>query len=224
MTLPRSGSSPRPPTARSPTITLEMLTKARELGGTVEASTSAATPTRSPPTLGAHGATKVLRHRRPRRRACRASRSPRPSPAAIEGGDAPDLILFGTTYDGRDIAGRLSVKLDKPVLTNIVDLERRRRRRRRAPSRSSVAPERDAPSSPAAGPTSSSFRPKSFAAEESGGGAAAGRAARRARRRRRRCGQDHEPPRRGGHRARSSTRPPSSSPVAVASARPTSTR
>jgi electron transfer flavoprotein alpha subunit len=43
--------------------------------------------------------------------------------AAIEGGDAPDLIMFGTTYDGRDIAARLSVKLDKPVLTNNVDVE-----------------------------------------------------------------------------------------------------
>ena len=31
--------------------------------------------------------------------------------------------MFGTTYDGRDIAGRLSVKLDKPVITNNIDIE-----------------------------------------------------------------------------------------------------
>jgi electron transfer flavoprotein alpha subunit len=31
--------------------------------------------------------------------------------------------MFGTTYDGRDVAARLSVKLDTPVITNIVDLE-----------------------------------------------------------------------------------------------------
>ena len=34
--------------------------------------------------------------------------------ALIEGGNAPDAILIPATYDGRDIAGRLSVKLDKP--------------------------------------------------------------------------------------------------------------
>ena len=47
--FPRSGSSPRPLDGKVATITLELLTKARELGGTVEASTAAATPTRSPP-------------------------------------------------------------------------------------------------------------------------------------------------------------------------------
>jgi electron transfer flavoprotein alpha subunit len=31
-------------------------------------------------------------------------------------------VLLPATYDGRDIAGRLSVKLDRPVLTNVVDL------------------------------------------------------------------------------------------------------
>jgi len=35
----------------------------------------------------------------------------------------PDAILFGTTYAGRDVAGRLSAKLDAPVLTNVVELE-----------------------------------------------------------------------------------------------------
>ncbi len=47
---------------------------------------------------------------------------PPPSPAPSEGGDAPDAILFGTTYDGRDVAGRLSAKLDRTVSTNNVDL------------------------------------------------------------------------------------------------------
>ena len=40
----------------------------------------------------------------------------------IKGGNAPDVILFPATYDGRDIAGRLSAKLDKPVLTNVTGL------------------------------------------------------------------------------------------------------
>ena len=44
--------------------------------------------------------------------------------AAIDGGDvdAPDLFMLGTTQDGRDVAGRLSVKLDAPVITNVVDI------------------------------------------------------------------------------------------------------
>ncbi len=47
--------------------------------------------------------------------------------AAVEAGSGPDAILFPATYDGRDIAGRLSVKLDRPVLTNVVGPDRRRR-------------------------------------------------------------------------------------------------
>ncbi len=42
--------------------------------------------------------------------------------AAVAAGDGPDVILFPASYDGRDVAGRLSVKLDRPVLTNVVDL------------------------------------------------------------------------------------------------------
>lgn len=39
------------------------------------------------------------------------------------GVDGPDAFLLGTTQDGRDTAGRLSVKLDTPVITNVVSLE-----------------------------------------------------------------------------------------------------
>jgi len=42
--------------------------------------------------------------------------------AAVTGGAGPDAVLLPASYDGRDIAGRLSVKLDRPVLTNVVDL------------------------------------------------------------------------------------------------------
>jgi electron transfer flavoprotein alpha subunit len=41
--------------------------------------------------------------------------------AAVEAG-GPDALLIPHTYDGRDIAARLSVKLDRPVLTNVTDL------------------------------------------------------------------------------------------------------
>ncbi len=40
--------------------------------------------------------------------------------AAVKG--APDAVFVATTYDGRDVAARLSVKLDRPVITNVVEL------------------------------------------------------------------------------------------------------
>ena len=42
--------------------------------------------------------------------------------ALIEGGNAPDAILMPATYEGRDVAGRLSAKLGRPVLTNVTGL------------------------------------------------------------------------------------------------------
>jgi electron transfer flavoprotein alpha subunit len=42
--------------------------------------------------------------------------------ALVESAGAPDAILIPTSYDGRDIAGRLSARLDRPVLTNVTGL------------------------------------------------------------------------------------------------------
>jgi electron transfer flavoprotein alpha subunit len=42
--------------------------------------------------------------------------------ALSESGDAPDALLIPTSYDGRDVAGRLSARLDRPVLTNVTGL------------------------------------------------------------------------------------------------------
>ena len=78
----RSGSSPRPSTARSRPITLELLAKARDARRRGRPPSSAATATPSPRTLGAHGATKVLatgdlgeQHARRRHRRGRSRRS-----------------------------------------------------------------------------------------------------------------------------------------------------
>jgi len=91
---------------------------------------------------------------------------------AIEGGSGPAAVLAGTTYDGRDVAARLSVALDAPVITNVVDLE--------------VDGDALVGTEPVFGGTTNVktrftggkaqialVRPKSFAAEETGGGAAA---------------------------------------------------
>ena len=86
----RSGSTPRPPTARSARITLELLTKARELGDTVEAVYAGADADAVAGALGAHGATKVhatgdLGGSLPGVPVASAIA------AAIEGGNGPDL-------------------------------------------------------------------------------------------------------------------------------------
>jgi len=153
------------------TGTLELLTKARSLGATSIAAFHAGTDGEQvAPKLGAHGAAKMY---------CAGDLGGKlPGPAiasamkaVIDGGEAPGLILFAMTYEGRDVLARLSVKLDRTVLTNNVDL----------------AVDGDTVTVTTAifggntlvttqftGPTPylAGFRPKSFAAEE--GGAAAG--------------------------------------------------
>ncbi|MGI8662524.1 MAG: electron transfer flavoprotein subunit alpha/FixB family protein [Acidimicrobiales bacterium] len=148
------------------TITLEMLAKARELGTEITC-VFAGDGEAIAATLGAHGATRVLAtgdigDKLPGAHIGAALA------AAIEAGDTPELILLGTTYDGRDIAGRLSVALDKPVLGNNTDV--------------SVDGDSVVATTPIFGgtqlvrtkltagqPNIVLVRPKSFVAEESGG-------------------------------------------------------
>ena len=151
-------------------LTLELLTKARSLGGTVEAVYAGADGDAVAGPLGAHGATKVL--------ATGDLGGSLPGvpvasaiAKAVADGNGPDLILLGTSYDGRDVAARLSVAVDKPVLTNNVDIE--------------VSGDDVVVTEPifggtklvktkfgAGAPYIALVRPKSFAAEESGGGPA----------------------------------------------------
>ena len=103
-------------------LTLELLTKARSLGGTVEAVYAGDDADAVAGPLGAHGATKV--HSTGDLGGSLAGVPVASAIAkAIADGNGPDLVLLGTTYEGRDIAARLSVAVDKPVLTNNVDLE-----------------------------------------------------------------------------------------------------
>jgi electron transfer flavoprotein alpha subunit len=149
------------------TGSLELLTKARSLGDVTafvggDASAIAAA-------LGDYGATKVyatgdLGGSLPGVAVASAMK------AVIDGGDSPSLIMFPQNYEGRDIVARLSVKLDKTVLTNNVDV-----------SATDGAVNVTTPifggntlvttSFTGDGPFLAVFRPKSFPAEAAGGGA-----------------------------------------------------
>jgi len=155
---------------KAKSITLEMLAKAREVGDTVECVFGGEGDAVAA-VLGANGASKVyatgdLGGRLPGVAVASAMAE------AIKGGNTPELILFGTTYDGRDVAARLSVKLDKPVLSNNTEL--------------TVDGDSVIASTPVFGgtkfvrtkltagvPNIVLVRPKSFTAEETGGGPAA---------------------------------------------------
>ncbi len=151
-------------------LSLELLTKAASLGGTVEAVYAGGDADAVAGTLGAHGATKV--HSTGDLGGSLAGVPVASAIAkAIGDGNGPDLVMLGTTYEGRDIAARLSVAIDKPVLTNNVDL--------------AVDGDDVVVTEPifggtklvktkftAGGPHIALFRPKSFEASEAGGGAA----------------------------------------------------
>jgi electron transfer flavoprotein alpha subunit len=103
------------------TTSLELITAARSLAGAVEAVAWGDATASVAGTLGEYGVTTVhdvgdLGGALPGSPVAAAIA------AAVEAGGGPDVILLPATYDGRDIAGRLSVKLDRPVLTNVVDL------------------------------------------------------------------------------------------------------
>jgi electron transfer flavoprotein alpha subunit len=103
------------------TTSLELLTAARGLASEVAAISWSTATASSASLLGEYGATTVhdvgdLGGTLPGV----------PVAAAIAGlvgsAGAPDAILFPASYDGRDIAGRLSARLDRPVLTNVTGL------------------------------------------------------------------------------------------------------
>jgi electron transfer flavoprotein alpha subunit len=106
----------------SPTsTTLELLTEARSMGSTVNAVTWGGAGASVAAALGDFGASTVydagdLAEALPGAPVAGAMA------ALIESGDRPDVILIPASYDGRDIAGRLSAKIDSPVITNVVGL------------------------------------------------------------------------------------------------------
>ena len=150
-------------------ISLEILAKAREIAEVVEVFTGG-DGAGVAETVGKHGATKVLATGDLSGK-LQGVHVAAALAAAIEADGAPDLILLGTTYDGRDIAARLSVKLDKPVLTNNTDVEISDGIvvSTQIFGGSQIVKTKFAAGSPAI----ATIRPKSFVAEETGGAAAA---------------------------------------------------
>lgn len=100
--------------------TLELLTKARSLSSHVSAFVGGDASAIAS-TLGEYGATKVyatgdLAGKLPGVAVSAAMK------AIIDGGDVPSVIIFPQTYEGRDTMARLSVKLNRTVLTNNIDI------------------------------------------------------------------------------------------------------
>jgi electron transfer flavoprotein alpha subunit len=149
------------------TATLELLTKARELGDTIEAVYVGSNAAAIAPQLGEYGAAKVF------------SADPGDALAGVFGAavvaaiveaESPDAILFAQSYDGRDAMGRLSARLGRTVLTNLMDLsvdgDTLKARTAIFGGNTLVDAEFDGPT-----PYLCGVRPKSFAAEAGGAGA-----------------------------------------------------
>jgi electron transfer flavoprotein alpha subunit len=108
-----------PTTDSFTTTSLELLSHARTLGGTVSAITWGAGANLAAQ-AGEYGATSL--HVVADFGAQLPGVPVASAIAALVAAGAPEAILIPTSYDGRDIAGRLSAKLDRPVLTNVTGL------------------------------------------------------------------------------------------------------
>ncbi len=102
--------------------TLELLTKARDLADTVECIYAGDDADEIAATLGEYGC-ETVHQTGDLEGALVGVPTAAAVAGAVEAGDGPDAVLLGTSYDGRDIAARLSVKLDRTVITNVVDVE-----------------------------------------------------------------------------------------------------
>ncbi len=102
-------------------VSLELLTKARQLTDDVTAIVLGPGAGGQAQTLGQYGAKRVLVHED------QAYEQFLSEPAAdtlatLVEQEKPDLLLIGTTYNGRDIASRLNARLDCGVITDGAEL------------------------------------------------------------------------------------------------------
>jgi electron transfer flavoprotein alpha subunit len=99
-------------------VALELLTMARSLAGTVEAVAFSPDAADAAADLGAHGATTLYAGTDPVWGEVLIGGPAADALAALIEEHKPDLVLFGMTYDSRDVAGRLAAKLGVPVIAN----------------------------------------------------------------------------------------------------------
>ncbi|MDQ1497987.1 MAG: electron transfer flavoprotein alpha subunit [Actinomycetota bacterium] len=149
-------------------LTLEMLTKAREMAGTVEAFYAGADPEGMAAPLGEYGATTVYALDTGD---CLIGAPAAAALAELIGEHQPDAVIFGASYDGRDVVGRLSARLDKPVLSNGMTWEADGDKDKVGTAIFGGNTLVDAVYT-GEGPHLAIFRPKSFTAEPGGGAAA----------------------------------------------------
>jgi electron transfer flavoprotein alpha subunit len=151
-------------------VVLELLTKARSLGATVEAVAFSPDAADAATELGAYGATTLYAGTDPAWGELLLGGPAADALAQLVAEHQPDLLLFGMTYDSRDVAGRLAAKLGVPVIANGLDVS----------ETDSVTVHSSAFGATLnvatrfenTAPAIAIIRPKSFAAEASGGGAA----------------------------------------------------
>ena len=157
--------SPGKPTS----LTCELLTKARQMAGTVEAFYAGADADALAGPLGEYGATTVY--------ALDAGDCLLGAPAAatlakLIGEHQPDAVFFGASYDGRDAVGRLSSRLDLPVLSNGMTFETDGDTAKVGTAIFGGNTIVDTVFAGGVAPRLAIFRPKSFTAEPSGAGPA----------------------------------------------------
>src|ERR1700680_3764703 len=97
-------------------VALELLTRARSLASTVEAVAFAPDAAQAAVDLGAHGATTLDDGTDPLWADLLLGGPAADALATLIEEHKPDLVLFGMTYNSRDVAGRLAATLGVPVI------------------------------------------------------------------------------------------------------------
>jgi electron transfer flavoprotein alpha subunit len=142
---------------------LEILTKARDLDGDVEAVALGPGATKAAEKLGEFGAGTVYASDD----AVFGDYLAQPQAEALNSliqEHSPEIVLFATNYDSRDIAARLSAKVGATLMSNVLDIESTSKAKT-AIFGGSLIVDVDLEGSPKL----ALIRPKSFVAEPSGG-------------------------------------------------------
>ncbi len=100
---------------------LELLSAAKRFAQEVTAFTTALVDGEFSETVGRYGASRLIVVSDLDSRLSGTTAAAVMAARAV-GEDVPDAVFFAASYEGRDAAGRLSAKLDRPVLTNVVNL------------------------------------------------------------------------------------------------------